>query len=42
MAISKTHEKGYTVYCKETKTDLKSLMNKYMEQRNQWQTVEQW
>lgn len=30
MAISKTHEKGYTVYCKETKTDLKSLMNKYI------------
>lgn len=30
MAISKTHEKGYKVYCKETKTDLKSLMNKYI------------
>lgn len=30
MAISKTHEKGYTVYCKETRKDLKSLMNKYI------------
>lgn len=30
MAISKTHEKGYTVYCKETNIDLKSLMSKYI------------
>ncbi|MBJ9883947.1 lipopolysaccharide core heptose(II) kinase RfaY [Citrobacter sp. FDAARGOS_156] len=30
MAISKTHEKGFTVYCKETRKDLKSLMNKYI------------
>lgn len=30
MAISKTHEKGYTVYCKETNIDLKLLMSKYI------------
>ncbi|CDZ86443.1 lipopolysaccharide core biosynthesis protein [Citrobacter koseri] len=30
MTISKTHEKGYTVYYKEENKDLKSLMDKYM------------
>lgn len=42
MAISKTHEKGYTVYCKETRKDLKSLMNKYIKKKsvaNRWAVV---
>lgn len=30
MAISKTHEKGYTVYYKETNIDLNLLMSKYI------------
>lgn len=30
MTISKTHEKGYTVYCKETNENLKLLMDKYI------------
>lgn len=30
MTISKTHVKGYTVYCKEAESDLQVLMEKYI------------
>lgn len=30
MAISKTQERGYTIYCKEANEDLKLLMDKYI------------